>query len=572
MEDLRYQNDLLTALNQKLSQDEKMYRLIADTSSRAILYIQEALGSVRILGKWDKYFDFRPQTVEDLLKVLDQIDDDYRDEILRLYHPENLRKIDYTCDCKLKDNDVWLTAQCVIHYDTNGNVTERIISFSDITSMHNYREELRYMAYYDFMTGLYNRNYFITQLSDFINKAKEENCIVSVVLIDIDDFHKINDSLGILIGDEIVQNVGMMINEFTDKNIIGARFDADIFCLAIYDPVGTRSVDNVYQKLKSRFSSPILLTNGSDVTVTVSVGVAEFPEAGDNALLLINDAEIVMLKAKDAGKNTIKYFDASVLEEFHNRIQIENKLKEAVHEMKFFMNYQPQYNIDGTLRGVEALIRWRDHEGKMIPPAAFIPIAEQNGSIVSIGDFVLEESLRECMEWKRKYNIDMIMSVNISAIQYRRHDFVSRIISLLRKYEMPANLLELEITESVLIDDFKSVVEKMEELRDYGIRVSIDDFGTGYSSLSYLKGLPVDTIKIDKSFIDTVLTNVPTKVITECIIQMSKKLGYEIVAEGVETVEQYDALRDFGCDIIQGYYLGKPMPCEQIEELLLRLM
>lgn len=233
------------------------------------------------------------------------------------------------------------------------------------------------------------------------------------------------------------------------------------------------------------------------------------------------------------------------------------------------MYYQPQFRTnDRKLRGVEALIRWKNDDGKMISPAVFIPIAEKSGTIVPIGTWVIEESMQAYAEWKRKYHYPLVMSLNISAIQYKQPDFIEQMLHLMEKYDVAPPEIELEITESVLIDDFTEVTEKLAVLRDIGIKISLDDFGTGYSSLTYLKGLPIDTLKIDKSFIDTVVTDENTRIITESIIYMVKKLGYETIAEGVETEEQYRYLNEIDCDNIQGYLLGKPMPSEKIESLL----
>ena len=221
---------------------------------------------------------------------------------------------------------------------------------------------------------------------------------------------------------------------------------------------------------------------------------------------------------------------------------------------------------------MEALIRWWDEKGHMVSPAVFIPIAEESGMIVSIGDWVIEEAIRIYAQWKEKYDCDFVLSINISAIQYRKPDFVSNLIKVLKKYNVDAKAIELEITESVLIKDFVEVVRQLRVLKEYGIKISLDDFGTGFSSLSYLKGLPIDTLKIDKSFVDSVLEDQSTQVITEAIVSMVKKLGYETVAEGVETEEQYQYLRNIECDNIQGYLLGKPMPVKDIEQVITKNM
>ncbi len=573
MDDLRYQVDLLTAINQKLKLDERMYQLIADTSHRAVLYITLSNGAVRTVGRWDDFFAFRINEATELVHLLDEFDDADEPELRRLLFIEKENRKIESLELKAKESGTWYLVQTNVFYDESGAATEKIIAFSDITKQKIHRDELTFLAYYDNLTNLYNRNYFITKLSEFIEKASRGNSVVSVMYVDIDDFHKISDSRGIVIGDEIIQNLGLFIHGICDSNIIASHFDGDIFALAIYDPVGYRSVDAIYRSIKEYLSRPIKLTDLSDALVSVSVGVAEYPEASDNALSLINCAEIVMLKAKSGGKDNIKFFDSTLLNSFLRDVEIENKLKEAVHESNFFLNYQPQYYSDSRrLRGVEALLRWRDNNGSMISPAVFIPLAEKNGTIIPIGDFVLDDAIKTYMQWKKRFNYDMILSINISSIQYNRTDFVPKVVSYLSKYGMNPYNLELEITESVLIDDFDLVVSKMEELKDYGIKVSLDDFGTGFSSLSYLKGLPIDTLKIDKSFVDNVISDPSSRVITETIVSMSKKLGYVTVAEGVETGEQLEYLQSISCDLIQGYYLGKPMDTSMIEELLLRII
>lgn len=573
MDDLRYQVDLLTALNQRYSSSERMYKLLCETSQRAFLYINYATNTVKNVGRWDTFFDFRISEASDITRVLEAFAEDERADLRRLLFIEKEGKTSASHESKLKDDKTWLNVDVTVFRDEFGTLSDKIVAFQDVTKQKNHRDELTYLAYFDSLTNLYNRNFFITKLKEFIDKAEKEKSIVSVMLVDIDDFHKISDSRGIVTGDEVVQNLGLFIDTLTENNVIASRFDSDIFCIAIYDPCGHRSVDTIYRSIKEFLSNPIKLTDMTDVSTSVSVGVAEYPEASDNALSLINCAEIVMLKAKDAGKDTIKFFDSVILNNFLRDVTIENKLKEAVHMNSFFMNYQPQYYTNSRrLRGVEALLRWRDKDGTMISPAVFIPLAEKNGTIISIGDFVLEESIRTHMDWKKKFGVDITMSINISAIQYNRPDFVPKVMAMLNKYGMNPEELELEITESVLIDDFRLVTAKMYELGDYGIKVSLDDFGTGFSSLSYLKGLPIDTLKIDKTFIDNVTVDDASRVITETIVTMAKKLGFITVAEGVETKEQMEYLKGISCDLIQGYYLGKPMDAANVEELLLRLM
>lgn len=570
MEELRYQVDLVNAINKRLIKEEKMYRLICDTSSNAFLYVNFVENEVRTLANWDFFFpDVEIRYINDLAKLYSQVEDKY---VLPLRDLMFLEKAEMNADSgivKLKNGKTWVECESAILYDESGNATDKVIRFKDISKFKNQTDELLYMAYYDILTGLYNRNYFVRLLADFVREAGEKNAIVSVMFIDIDDFRKINDGMGIIVGDEVVQQFGQFLSGFQEEDVLVSHFNSDIYCIAVYAPCGRKSVEKIYNEIHERLKEPFALSTGQEVSITVSVGVAEYPEAAKMALDLINCAEIVMFKAKKKGKDSIQYFDAPILNEFIQNVTIENKLKEALFNQNFVMNFQPQYYVGNKkLRGMEALIRWRDKDGKMISPAVFIPIAEKSGTIVPIGAWVIEESIKYFSEWKRKYNCSFILSLNISAIQYMREEFTDSILSIIRKYDVDPRELELEITESVLIGNFKEITEKMSILREYGIRISLDDFGTGYSSLSYLKGLPIDTLKIDKSFIDTSIVDENTRIITESIFYMAKRLGFETVAEGVETDEQYEYMKEIGCDCIQGYLLGKPMAKNDIERLI----
>lgn len=500
------------------------------------------------------------------------MEDKYVLPFRKLLYLEDLKENSGSDILKLTDGSTWVECEVNVIYDYAHMPTDKIIRFKNISKLKNQNDELTYMAYYDVMTGLYNRNYFVRLLADFVRRAEEENTVVSVMFIDVDDFSKINDGFGLAVGDEVVQQFGQFLQEFSSEHVLVSHFNADLYCIGIFEPMGKYSVENIYQAVRERTKLPFWLSNGQDVDISVSVGVAEFPEAAQNTLELINCAEIVMFKAKKRGKDSMQYFDASILKDFLHNVAIETKLKEAVFAQNFTMNFQPQYFTEnGKLRGMEALIRWRDNDGRMISPAVFIPIAEKNGTIVPIGAWVVDESIRIFSQWKKDYRIPMILSLNISAIQYNRDDFVDMILNCLKKYDLDPNFLELEITESVFIENFHDVTEKLRLLREYGIKVSLDDFGTGYSSLSYLKKLPIDTLKIDKSFIDTITMDENTRVIADSVVNMAKRLGYETIAEGVEDQDQFNYLKKIGCDCIQGFFLGRPSTSEEIERLLLRI-
>lgn len=566
----RYQIDLMNAMNQKLITNDRIMQMIVGTSSNAFLYCDFESERVSCFGNWDHFFQIQVSGKRDLAKLIDFFEDEYARELQHNFQIEweHLEK-NVVC-ARMKETNLWVNVEVTVLYDNFGEPTDKVIRFVDVTKFINQNEELKYMAYYDPLTALHNRNHFVMLLKEQIDQAEVENTSVSVMFIDINDFRKINDSQGIVIGDMLVQAFGEYLKTLANDNVHVSHFNGDIFCISIYNPNEANDAQKIFRQIHERLQKPFIV-NEIELKIDVTVGVAEYPTAAKSPLELINCAEIVMFKAKGSHKDTIRYYDSEVMEEFLSYVNIENKLKKALDLNQFMIYFQPQYQTFGkVLRGVEALLRWKDESGKMISPAEFIPIAEQNGTIIQIGSYVIHESIRIFMEWKKKYSYPMVLSLNISAIQYKQPDFVEQIMRAIRKYDMKPEELELEITESILIDDYKLITEKLAILRDCGIKISLDDFGTGYSSLSYLKGLPLDTLKIDKSFVDTITTDENTQIIMESVMYMVKKLGLETIAEGVESEEQYQYLDNIECDNIQGYYLGRPMSSEDIEKKILQ--
>ena len=575
MDELRYQLNLLKAMNQKLSGHERMYRLICDSLGDVFLYCSLDKGDVTVVGKLQTVTEYAIKDLKDLNILCDVVAEEFSLPLRALLFLEKEEKEQDVLDCKLKDGKTWLRFEANVYYGKTGQPQDKVIKIEDITKNKLRAEEMRYLAFYDSATGLFNRNYFVSKLNDFLVEAEKENEVVSVVFIDIDGFKNINDGFGILIGDEVVQQIGQYLGEWSSDKVLVSHLYTDVFCMAIYNPTADRSVDVITAAINKRFAQGFLLSNGERFKLTASMGVAEYPEAATSSIDLLNCAEIVMFKAKESGRGAgmVQYFDAGILQDFLKKAEIENKLKDAVFRKNFEMYFQPQYYALGEkLRGVEALIRWKSEGGRMVSPSVFIPIAEKNGLILEIGYWVLNETLSIFKKWKEKYNYPMILSVNISAMQYKQDGFVNELLTLLEKYDIKPEELELEITESLFIEDIDSVRDKLVLLRDYGIRISLDDFGTGFSSLSYLRDLPIDTLKIDKSFVDNVEEQGAGRVITESIVHMVDNLGYETIAEGVETTKQYEYLKQIGCDIIQGYLLGKPMPEHEIDKLLIRLL
>ena len=571
MEERVYQFDLLKAQNAKLSKSERIYRIICESSDYGYIYQNLASDEVLTFGSFEKMFGLRLHSTADFYEFTERLNAEDRNMVLDTLFPEEKDEMLASCECRSLDDHSWFRIITRLEDNDNPDLEmDKIITIVNITREKSQNSELLYMAYYDTTTGIYNRNYFVSLLTGMLQNAEKEGCKVSLLMIDIDDFKKINDVRGIIIGDELLEQVGSYLKNLMVKDkLICCHINNDIFCVAIYDPKGAYSVENFYKGLRERFDQPFIMSTGVEIRTTASVGVAEYPDSGISALDLINCADIVVYKCKKNGKNNLEYFKAPILDDFLKNVDLENKLKTAVFDNNFMMYFQPQYySCNRQLRGFEALIRWKDETGKMIPPSVFIPIAEKNGLIVSIGHFVVDESLKQYKRWSDYYGKKFKVSINISALQYKRDDFVESVMELLDKYDIDPSGVELEITESILIDDFDVVTEKLTRIRNYGVSISLDDFGTGYSSLSYLKKFPIDTLKVDKSFIDTLLDDASTRIITESILNMSHAMGFETIAEGVENERQFNYLASAGCDVIQGFYLGKPLPPDKVEELL----
>ncbi len=577
MEDLKYQIDLLTALNERLLASEKMYRHIAEMSGTLFVYFDYKCSPAKVdlVGPWDEMVGEKianhPYDESYMLNLL--VEDDQDKFRIHMLEVEREGLETDSVEVRSRNKRFWFSCFVRVTYDDDHNPVEKIISIKDITKIKMNSEELEYLAYYDSLTGVYNRNYFVRKFRDMCELADSEKVSVEIMFVDIDDFKKINDSIGLLFGDELVQEFGQYLKDFNNDDTIVGRFGSDVFVIAVYNPCGQRSCDVIYRKIQERLRHTFVLTNKTEIMISVSCGVAEYPDAGRTALEVIKNGEIVLYKAKERCKGGISYFELDILNSFLKSVSLEKQLKEAIETNGFQLYYQPQYNAsDGKLRGAEALIRWPDPEGEgfITSPNEFIPIAEKNGAIIPIGNYVIKEALKTMSDWRSKYHIPMVLSINISAMQLEKENFVDSLSHMISLYGVNPESIEIEITESVFINNFEDVIDKIKTLRGLGLRVSLDDFGTGYSSLSYLKNLPIDTLKIDKSFIDTALKDDSSGIIYESVIQMSQKLGFETVAEGVETREQFNYLRDRNIDIIQGFLLGKPVSKVEFEKLLIR--
>ena len=574
MTDTKYEIDLLVALNERLTANQRVFDMIARNSGNLYMYIDYRNGSeIKLIGPWDEFtgskIEKRPFDAAYMQGMI--FEDDwikFRDTFLTMHERKEKRA---TAEIRTTYKKGWFRCDGTVTYDTEGKPVEKLLTFSDITKLKAQHDELMYLAYYDSLTGLYNRNYFVSQLRNMCEEADKNKTTVELLFLDIDDFKKINDSIGLLLGDELVQAFAARLQDYISDNVMIGRFGSDVFSVAVYDPMGARSATGIYNNVSEDLKKPFMLTNKKELTFTISAGVASYPEGGRTAFELVKNAEIVLFKAKDKGKDTISYFELDMINSFIKSVSTEQRLKEAIENEDFELYFQPQFSIkDNRLRGAEALIRWIDEKGEVaMHPTDFINIAEKSGAIIAIGNWVIKETMRIVSEWSETYEFPFVLSINISALQLEKENFVDTLRHAVNLYGVKPQRIELELTESIFLEDRDKAVRKISMLRKLGFRISLDDFGTGFSSLSYLKDLPIDTLKIDKSFVDTAIKDKATNIITESVVDMVNKLGLETIAEGVEDQNQYEFLKRINCDIVQGYLMGRPMSRADFEKLFI---
>ncbi|TFW10806.1 EAL domain-containing protein [Massilia arenosa] len=451
--------------------------------------------------------------------------------------------------------------------DAQGAVTHWVGILNDITATRRYQAELEHQASHDALTSLPNRALFNDRLEHAIAHASRYGHKVWVVFIDLDNFKLVNDTLGHGVGDSLLQTVAQRLSRRLRSSDTVARLGGDEFMLLLLDDGEQHPTGDTIAALLNAVAAPVRLSD-REFSLTCSIGVAIFPGDGSAPQELLKHADMAMYQAKDAGRNQIKFFSAEMNEQVKERTLIEHSLRAAVVRSQFVLHYQPSVCLtSGTVKGVEALVRWNHPELGMVPPARFIPVAEDTGLIVDIGSWVLREACAQGRRWIDSGVGRFSVAVNVSARQFRRPSFAAEVREALRETGLPADLLDLEITESVVMADVQQAVEVMAELKEIGVRMSIDDFGTGYSSLSYLRLFPLDYLKIDQSFIAEMGTPSGDAMVRS-IVMLGHSLDFGLIAEGVETAAQRDHLRDLGCDQMQGYLFSRPQPADALEALL----
>ncbi|MCP4076842.1 MAG: EAL domain-containing protein [Gammaproteobacteria bacterium] len=438
----------------------------------------------------------------------------------------------------------------------------------DISDRKKDQEMIHFQAYHDLLTRLPNRELFLDRLNLSINQAERKKAMLAVLFLDMDGFKFINDSLGHVIGDSLLQRVALRLQETLRDTDTISRIGGDEFSILIPELQNREEAGLVSQKILDAFSKPIILDN-HEITISFSIGISMFPDDASCTEELIKNSDMAMYHIKGRGKNGFEYFSDHMQSIYQYRHTIEQDIRKALDNDQFEAYYQPQYNINTQeITGLEALIRWNHPDKGLITPDHFIPVAEEIGLICEIGRYMLDTGCKQLKSWIDQGIEPLKLSINVSAFQLAESNFDVVICDLTKKYKLPPHLLMVEITETSLMQDMEQVIPRLKNLVKCNIGICIDDFGVGYSSLSYLQILPIDILKVDRSFLSCITENHEKACIIKAIVAMARELELDVIVEGVETQQQLNYIKNIGCSIVQGFLLGRPLPESEVRKLL----
>ena len=571
-ESLREKYDELSDSEEALKRSEQRYKLAIECANAFIWEWDLNTGEFYAS---DKAYDICGYSFDKDVNIIDFLKDKVHpediDQVFKKYtdHISNVTRI---CEVEFRFNKnnggyVWLLLKGMAIKSSDNEVIKIAGSITDISYRKFSEEKIRFMAYYDALTELPNRISFMDKLNGFLESIHDNHSEGAVLFIDLDNFKIINDTMGHNYGDRLLIYLARKFENWIDAEDMICRLGGDEFIL-LHPNVDVPGVIAYVKSFLELFDQPWKV-DGKQIYVTVSIGIALYPKDGVDTDTILKNADAAMYKAKELGKNRFELFDQDMYLKLTRKTQIERILRKAIEDDEFVIYYQPQYDAQTNLIfGFEALLRLNSKELGYISPLEFIPIAEEYGYITKIGQWVMKETCKQAEKWIEKGYKFKSVSVNISSVDLQQLDFQEYIEKIINNRGFEPNILELEITESVLMESLDSSIAILKQLLDMGIRIALDDFGTGYSSLSYLRKIPLNTLKIDKSFIDNITSNQKEEAIIDNMIEMAHSLDLKVVAEGVETKEQLLVLKERKCDYIQGYYFSKPLPADEIEKLL----
>ncbi|SHO45565.1 EAL domain-containing protein [Anaerocolumna xylanovorans] len=570
-EELKANYEQLNENMDKLKKSEAINSLILETAAEGVWQYDISTDTYTISPRFVKALGYQFEDIKSLTDIIDITHPDDRELAAFNFNEHFQGKTDkFDCEYRLMCKDgscLWVRSAGKVLKHLDGRPYVMAGSFLDITKLKEQQLKLEHMAYHDMLTDLPNRSLFLFELDKALKETAWMCKKLAVIFIDLDNFKDVNDTLGHSTGDLLLKSMASRLKEHIRKQDMLTRLGGDEFAVMIRDIDSEEEVYEFCLRIKEKVLEPFEF-NGYRFNISPSMGISMYPNNAANGEELLKNADTAMYRSKSIGKNTIQFYQDFMRKDMLRRLSIESHLRNALKKNIFTLHYQPQICLKtGTIRAFEALIRWTDEELGMISPSEFIPVAESAGLIVPLGEWILKEACKEAKRLNSGQN-KILMSVNISAVQLKQLDFVDLVKNTLKETGLKPELLELEVTETTLISSFETTISMFEELRKIGVKISLDDFGTGYSSLSYLKKLPIDTLKIDKSFIKDLDKECIEKEITESIVALVHKLNIEVIAEGVENGKQLAYLMQCNCDNIQGFLISKPVPAISAKELL----
>jgi len=566
-EELKQQFDQLMESQQMLLESEERYRLISEAANDAIW---EEKDDERHFS--DRWFEITGYSREDMEQIgnwesLIHLEDI---EVVRakLNEYKQQKSRSYSCEYRIRRKDgeyIWLQDRGKAIFDGSGKVCRMVGSHTDINELKNSQEKLRFLAYHDLLTGLPNKIYLQENLRDIFNSSSKSTALIC---INIDNFTNINNTMGHLFGDKVIVKVSERLALMLAEKCSIYRLDGDEFIIIVPDIEDAAEAERFAESILNGFREGFEI-NGSILHINLSIGIAVYPEHGKCFSDLMKYAVIAMRNSKEWGKGRYVLYNQQMKETVAERMLIEKHLHSAIENDEFMIYYQPQVDLkQSKITGFEALLRWNSPELGFVPPLKFINIAEETHLIVPLGYWILKNACAFIKELHQRGFTGLTVSVNISILQLLQANFVDMIKDILKSLDLAPQYLELEITESMLIESFDEVDKKLRNLQELGIKTALDDFGKGYSSLSYLRQLSISTLKIDKSFVDCISTETENNTLIGYIVKIGNSMGMSVIAEGVETKEQLEFLMQNGCHKVQGYIFSRPIPKEQVIKLL----
>ncbi len=548
-----------------------------DLTSNMIFPSQECFELIDIAGT-DKGLHYN-----ELLEVVHKAE---RISLVRIFQSMKKDQASAKFDCRLRGRDgttrvVHIEAE--VEYDSRGRAIKVHGILQDITDRREAEDRIRHLANYDSLTGLPNRRLFREQLGAAVERARRDRRHLAVLFVDIDNFKRINDTLGHHAGDALLNEVAYRLSncvrnsDVVTRDVNGlaeapnlnavARLGGDEFTVLLDQVVNAENTDAIANRILKAVQQPVMLS-GQECFVSVSIGIAMYPGDGLTVDEMIRNADLAMYAAKEAGRNGAALYTPQLDAATHRKLEISNALHKALERGELRLHYQPQFDIStGKIIAAEALMRWQRGE-RLVPPDEFIPMACETGLILPMGDWAIREACEQVARWRDAGKPVIPIAVNVSANAFLQHDFVAKVKASLASVNVAASFLEIEITETMLMQDLKQSVQILEELADFGVRLSVDDFGTGYSSLSYLRKLPIDTLKIDRSFVGEMYEGSDDEAIVSAIVALARALNLRVIAEGVETLAQANLLNLHGCYLMQGYFYSRPLAIAAFDEFV----